>query len=88
MLPTSLGQWTETCDGALKDIDVDLSSIAGRTVQFVLAVVANGSATQDQALWVSSTGGNSLINGERPTIVGRFSYRLYSAFHMRKALSE
>ncbi len=49
----SLGEWTETCDGALRDIDVDLSSIAGRTVQFVLAVVANGSATQDQAIWVS-----------------------------------
>lgn len=49
----SLGQWTETCDGVLRDIDVDLSSIAGRTVQFVLAVVANGTATQDQAIWVS-----------------------------------
>jgi len=49
----SLGQWTETCDGSLRDIDVDLSSIAGRTVQFVLAVVANGTATQDQAIWVS-----------------------------------
>ena len=49
----NLGQWTETCDGTLRDIDVDLSSIAGRTVQFVLAVVANGTATQDQAIWVS-----------------------------------
>ena len=49
----SLGQWTDTCDGALKDIDVDLSGIAGRTIQFVLAVVANGSALQDQAVWVS-----------------------------------
>ncbi len=50
---SNLGQWTETCDGALREIDIDLSSIAGRTVQFVLAVVANGSATQDQAIWVS-----------------------------------
>ena len=50
---TSLGQWTDTCDGVVKDIDVDLSSIAGRTVQFVLAVVANGSALQDQAVWVT-----------------------------------
>ena len=49
----SLGQWTDTCDGVMKDIDVDLNSIAGRTVQFVLAVVANGSALQDQAVWVS-----------------------------------
>jgi Ig-like domain from next to BRCA1 gene len=51
--PTSLGQWAETCDGTLRDIDVDLSGIAGRTVRFVLAVVANGSAAQDQAVWVS-----------------------------------
>jgi hypothetical protein len=50
---SSLGQWTDTCDGKLVDIDVDLSSIAGRTVQFVLAIVANGSALQDQAVWVS-----------------------------------
>jgi hypothetical protein len=49
----SLGQWADTCDGTLKDIDVDLGSIAGRTVQFVLAVVANGSALQDQAVWIS-----------------------------------
>ena len=49
----SLGQWAETCDGTLRDVDVDLSSIAGRTVQFVLAVVANGTATQDMAIWVS-----------------------------------
>lgn len=49
----SLGQWTDTCDGKMQDIDVDLSSIAGRTVQLVLAVVANGSALQDQAVWVS-----------------------------------
>ena len=49
----SLGQWADTCDGTMKEIDVDLSSIAGRTVQFVLAVVANGSALQDQAVWVA-----------------------------------
>ena len=49
----SLGEWADTCDGAMKDIDVNLSGIAGRTVQFVLAVVANGSALQDQAVWVA-----------------------------------
>lgn len=48
-----LGEWTDTCDGMLKDIDVDLSSIAGKTVQFVLAVFANGTASQDWAIWVS-----------------------------------
>ena len=49
----SLGEWSDTCDGVLKDIDVNLSSLVGRNVQFVLAVLANGPATQDFAVWVS-----------------------------------
>ena len=49
----SLGQWTETCDGTLRDIDVDLSSIAGKNVQFALAVLANGPADEDSGIWVS-----------------------------------
>src|SRR5690242_11882507 len=48
-----LGEWTDTCDGVLKDIDVDLSSIVGKNVQFALAVLANGPATQDMAIWVT-----------------------------------
>ena len=48
-----LGEWTDTCDGVLKDLDVDLSSIAGKNVQFALAVLANGPATQDMAVWIS-----------------------------------
>jgi len=48
-----LGEWTDTCDGVLKDLDVDLSSIAGKTVQFALAVLANGAAGQDWAVWVN-----------------------------------
>jgi hypothetical protein len=49
----SLGEWTETCDGVLRDVDVDLVSLAGKTVQFVLAVLANGSPGGDTAVWVS-----------------------------------
>ncbi|HEY3475753.1 MAG TPA: NBR1-Ig-like domain-containing protein [Anaerolineales bacterium] len=49
----SLGQWTDTCDGALKDIDIDLSSLAGRNIQLVLAVLANGSASEAAAVWVN-----------------------------------
>jgi len=48
----NLGEWADTCDGVLKDVDVDLSSIAGKTVQIALAVLANGSAGQDWAVWV------------------------------------
>ncbi len=47
-----LGEWTKTCDGILKDVDVDLSSIAGKNVQFALAVLANGVADQDWAVWI------------------------------------
>jgi len=48
-----LGEWTEACDGSLRNIDVDLSSLGGKNVQFALAVLANGSAGQDWAVWVS-----------------------------------
>jgi hypothetical protein len=47
-----LGEWTETCDGTLKSVDVDLSTIAGKNVQFALAVLANGPADQDWAVWI------------------------------------
>ena len=49
----ALGEWTETCNGTLTSIDVDLSSIVGKNVEFVLAVLANGPATQDFAVWIS-----------------------------------
>ena len=48
-----LGEWTDTCDTALKDVDVDLTSIAGKTVQLALAVLANGPFDQDKAVWIS-----------------------------------
>lgn len=48
----NLGEWTETCDGTLKDIDVNLNSIVGKNVQFALAVLANGPADQDWAVWI------------------------------------
>jgi hypothetical protein len=48
-----LGEWVEACEGFLSTLDVDLSSLAGRNVQFVLAVLANGSSGQDWAVWVN-----------------------------------
>jgi hypothetical protein len=48
-----LGEWTESCDGTLRNIDVDLSSLGGKNVQFTLTVLANGSVGQDWAVWVS-----------------------------------
>ena len=49
----ALGEWTETCNGGLTTIDIDLSSLAGKNVEFVLVVLANGPATQDVAVWIS-----------------------------------
>ncbi len=48
-----LGEWVKSCDGSLITVDLDLSSLAGHTVQFVLAVMANGSSGQDWAVWIN-----------------------------------
>lgn len=50
--PASLGQWAHTYGGGLQDIDVDLSPLAGKQVELILAVLANGSPEGDQAVWV------------------------------------
>jgi len=48
-----LGEWTKTCDGTLKSVDVDLSGLANKNIEFILEVQANGSSGQDWAVWVS-----------------------------------
>ena len=48
----SLGEWTESCNGTLKAVDVDLTSLKGKSVEMILAVLANGSSAQDWAVWV------------------------------------
>ena len=49
---TPLGAWTETCDGTLKAVNVDLTPLAGKNVEFILAILANGASTQDWAVWI------------------------------------
>jgi hypothetical protein len=48
----NLASWTETNDGQTRSVDVDLTPLAGRSVKFILTVLANGQPTDDQALWV------------------------------------
>ena len=48
----TLWEGDETYDGTLSEIDVDLSSLAGKDVEFNLTVEANGSAEGDQAFWL------------------------------------
>ncbi len=48
----NLGEWSQTYDGSIQGVDVDLSSLAGQTVDLILVVIAGDSANQDQAVWV------------------------------------
>lgn len=50
--PVNLGQWTQTYDGSIQGIDLDLSSLDGQSVQLVLAVVVKDTSEQAQAVWV------------------------------------
>ncbi len=49
----NLEQWSQHYDGKWQKIDVDLSSLSGKTVEFVLAVAANGASSADDALWLN-----------------------------------
>ena len=49
---TFWGPFLERYDGHYYSVDVDLSSLAGKDVKFILTVLAAGSATGDRALWV------------------------------------
>lgn len=48
----NLATWNEQYDGNIQTIELDLSSLAGKSVEFVLAVQANGSSAQDWAFWL------------------------------------
>jgi hypothetical protein len=50
--PVPLGEWTQTYDGSIQGINVDLSQLAGQSIEIIMVVLANGSADQDQAVWV------------------------------------
>ena len=49
----TLATWHEVQDGAFTKVIVDLNSLAGKEVQFILLVSANGSASNDTALWMA-----------------------------------
>jgi len=48
-----LQEWRKACDGHLELVEVDLSSLKGKQVQFVLTVLADGSPEDDLAIWGS-----------------------------------
>ncbi|MFQ5922617.1 MAG: hypothetical protein ACE5M4_07205, partial [Anaerolineales bacterium] len=48
-----LREWDETYDGDFRIVEVDLSSLAGSSVEFVLAVLSNGAFNEDWAFWLA-----------------------------------
>jgi photosystem II stability/assembly factor-like uncharacterized protein len=44
-------QWHEVSDGKSYLADVDLTPLAGRSVRFILTMLATGTATNDRAVW-------------------------------------
>ncbi len=48
----SLGKWKEEYDGEITRVDVDLSSLDGKSVELILMVLTNGPATDDAAFWL------------------------------------
>lgn len=49
---TKLAEWSEIYDGNFTRINLDLSTLAGKKVQFILIVKSNGVSDQDQAFWL------------------------------------
>ena len=46
-------QWREQNEGKVYNADIDLGALAGRSVRFILTILATGNATNDRALWGS-----------------------------------
>jgi hypothetical protein len=46
--PKQLATWRETLDGEFQRLDLDLSFLAGKTVQFILTLSSNGSPVGDR----------------------------------------
>lgn len=49
----SLGEWRKTCDSSLMPVNINLGGLQGKTVEFLLLVVADGPFEDDWAVWNS-----------------------------------
>lgn len=49
----TLGQWHEVYEGQEYPINIDLSTLSGENVKFILSVLANGSSHEDFAMWIN-----------------------------------
>jgi hypothetical protein len=50
----TLGSWNEAYEGGSSAVDLNLGSLAGETVKFIFVVLANGSANDDEAIWLDA----------------------------------
>lgn len=49
----TFASWAEVYEGKYYPVDLDLSSLAGQTLKFILVVSANGGNNQDYAIWLN-----------------------------------
>jgi hypothetical protein len=49
----TLASWAEVYEGKYYPIDLDLSSLTGETLKFILTVSANGGNNHDFAIWLN-----------------------------------
>ena len=49
----TLGQWREVYEGQSYPISIDLSTLHGEDVKFILSVLSNGSSHEDYAIWIN-----------------------------------
>ncbi len=49
----TLASWNEKYDDKYTPVTVDLSSLAGKDVRFILTVMSNGAMNQDKGVWLA-----------------------------------
>ena len=49
----TLASWQEVYEGSYYPVDLDLSGLAGQSVNFILTVSANGGNSSDYAIWLN-----------------------------------
>jgi hypothetical protein len=73
----TLGTWQEIYEGKYYTVDLDLSSLAGQTVKFILVVTANGNPNDDKALWIAP---RIVRHGSAPPATATFTPSMTATF--------
>jgi hypothetical protein len=73
----TLASWHEIYEGQFYPVDLDLSSLAGQTLKFILVVSANGPQNNDNAIWLNP---HILRQGVLPTATFSLTPTITSTF--------